>query len=535
MPEQNVDALVVGAGFGGIYLLYELTKLPLSVKLIDMAGDVGGTWWYNRYPGAMSDTESYLYRYSWDKEDLRTYPWANHYLHQPEILKYLEHVVEKHGLRKYMQFNTEMLSADFDEDANVWRVATNSGDTIVTRFLFTSLGPLFRQKLPDFPGMDTFKGTLVHSQEWDPAIQLEGKDVAVIGSGSTGVQIVTAIAPVVKSLTSFQRSPQYTVPSGNGPVSPEYRQWINAHYDDILERNRQTVTGFGFEESTRPLASATPEEREEVFETLWQKGNGMRFMFGGFGDIAFDRTANEAACDFIRRKIASIVKDPEKARKLMPRELYARRPLCDAGYYEQFNRANVHVVDAKATPITAITPAGILTSDGAERAFDVVICATGFDAFDGAYGRIALRGRGGQTLRQRWADGARTYMGVGVAGFPNLFMVGAPLGPFSNFPSALEAAVELSMAALGQANGVGACAAKGVVVDVTPEAEEEWVARCEKLAEGSLFKEAPSWIFGRNIAGKPLRPSMYFGGLKSYLDISREVVEGGMKGYVIKV
>ncbi|KAJ0304642.1 hypothetical protein Brms1b_011183 [Colletotrichum noveboracense] len=324
MAKQQFDALIIGAGLGGIHSLYHLRAIGLpKLKLIDLASDVGGTWHFNTYPGAMSDTESYLYRFPWDKEDLMTYPWPNHYVTQPEILAYLRHVVLKHDLRRYMQFNTEMRSATFDETKNVWLVEVSTGETFEARYLVAALGLLSRPNLPDIPGTDTFKGSIVHSHDWDADAEHRNKRVAVIGTGSTGTQIVTAVAPHAASLTVFQRTPQYSVPAGNKPVTPEYRERINQNYDDIWAQTRESSTAFGFQKSTVPCMSVSPEDREGVFEKLWQQGNGFRFMFGGFGDITTNADANEEACRFVRKKIAEIVKDPVKARKLTPTNRYA--------------------------------------------------------------------------------------------------------------------------------------------------------------------------------------------------------------------
>jgi cation diffusion facilitator CzcD-associated flavoprotein CzcO len=499
MSRHHCDALIVGAGFGGIYQLHKLLSLGLSVRVIDVAGDVGGTWYWNRYPGAMSDTESFVYRYSWDTDDLQSYPWSHHYVKQPDVLRYLEHVVEKHGFRKYMQFNTEMVGADWDDEAGVWRVEVGNGDVFVVKYLITALGLLSKANYPDIPGIDQFQGEMCHTAKWRPELDLANKRVGVIGCGSTGVQVITDIASKVKTLTSFQRHPQYSVPSGDGPVSAEYREHVNQNYPEIMKQVRNSICGFGFVESTTPFHSYPEEQREQIFEQLWQKGNGFRFMFGGFSDISTDREANEAACAFIRKKIAQTVKDPEKAKKLMPRDLYARRPLCDGGYYEQFNRDNVDIVDLNRTAITRITPTGIETEDGTVREMDVIIFATGFDAIDGNYNRVRIRGRAGKTLKQHWEPaGPTSYLGVFVPGFPNLCMITGPQGPFSNIPPAIELHVELisSMIERAEQSRRVARIPGQDVIEALPEAEEDWIQQCERAAEGSLFKETASWIFG---------------------------------------
>ena len=530
MKQTHFDALIVGAGFGGIYQLYTLRKLGLSVKVVDQAGDVGGTWYWNRYPGAMSDTESYVYRYSWDKEDLRSYPWSHHYVKQPDVLAYLEHVVERHDLRKHMQFNTQVLSAEWDSDSDAWRVEVSTGETFVVRYLITALGLLSKANYPDIKGLETFKGELTHTAKWSPELVVDNKNVGVIGCGSTGVQVVTDIASRVKTLTCFQRTPQYSVPSGDAPVLPEYREYVNEHYDEIVAQVRNSICGFGFVESTVPFDSVPPEKREAIFEELWNKGNGFRFLFGGFCDISTNRVANEAACQFIRKKISQIVKDPAMAAKLTPHDYYARRPLCDGGYYEQFNRDNVSIVDLKETPITSIVPEGIQTSDGTVHKLDMIIFATGFDAVEGNYLRMRIRGRNGKTLKDHWENGPTSYLGVFVPDFPNLFMITGPQGPFTNLPPAIEAHVELIASSIERAEKARKENGRGIV-EALPQAEAEWVQECEKVAEGSLFKETASWIFGNNVSGKKVALRFYFGGLAAFYKAVKDVMDDGYRGF----
>ena len=284
--EECVDALIVGAGFGGIYQLQSLVGLGLNVRVIDRAADVGGTWHWNRYPGAMSDTESYVYRFSWDKEDLQAYHWTHHYLKQQDVLTYLKHVVKRHDLRQYMLFETEMLSADWDTEAEVWRVTTNTSVNFKARYVITALGLLSKQNYPDIPGLGTFQGRTCHTASWSDDIDLSNKRVGVIGCGSTGVQVITAIAGIVKQLYCFQRHPQYSVPSGDGPVSPKYRQEVNKNYEKIMEQVKNSKFGFGFVESETPYESVPEADREDIFENLWRQGNGFRFMSGGFSDVS---------------------------------------------------------------------------------------------------------------------------------------------------------------------------------------------------------------------------------------------------------
>ncbi|EFX06506.1 cyclohexanone monooxygenase [Grosmannia clavigera kw1407] len=528
--EESFDALVVGAGFGGIYQLYSLRQLGLSVKLIDVASDVGGTWYWNRYPGAMSDTESFVYRYTWDAEDLQTYPWSHHYVKQPEVLAYLKHVVQRHDLRKHMQFNTKFLSADWSEAEKVWNVDVSTGARYKVRYLITALGLLSRQNYPDIPGIDSFSGVKCHTSTWDPSIDLKDKRVGVIGCGSTGVQVITAIAGTVRELVCFQRHPQYSVPSGDGPVSPEYRAEINANYDKIVKQNQSSAYGFGFVESDRSYDSFSPEEREQMFESLWKRGNGFRFFGSGFSDLSTNRAANEAACEFIRKKIAQIVKDPVKAQKLQPHEPYARRPLCDGGYYEKFNRDNVFLVDLKETPIAAITPKGIKTSDGKEHELDVIIFATGFDAVDGQYKTLNIRGQDGKSLKEHWENGATSVLGTSIAHFPNFFIVAGPQTAFSSMPVLIEATVDFITGAIKRAEELSVNG-KQATIEATEAAEIEWTKTCKDLVEGSLFKETDSWIFGRNIPGKPYSVTFYFGGLGRFRTLMHKMIEEGYPGY----
>lgn len=443
--------------------------------------------WHN-HRLTLPDQESYIYRFSWDKEDLLSYPWKEHYVKQPEVLAYLNHVVDKYDLRKYMQLNTELLSADWDDLKHVWRIQVSTGETFAARYLVTALGLLSKQNYPDINGIDRYKGEMYHTAKWPQGFDFTGKRAGVIGCGSTGVQVITDIAKRVKSLTCFQRHPQYSVPSGDGPVSPEYREYVNHHYDEIFDQVRNSITAFGFKESTIPAMSVSPEERERIFQENWDKGNGFRFMFGTFCDITYDKEANEAACDFIRRKIAQIVQDPEKARKLTPHDYYARRPLCDGGYFEQFNRDNVDVVDLKETPITEMTEKGIKTGDGKEHELDVIIFATGFDAVGGNYTRVRIHGREGETLKDHWKEGPTSYLGVCVPNFPNLFMITGPNGPFTNIPPTIETHVEFITQAIKQAEENRA------VVEATLEAEKGWSETCEQLAANSLFKVTDSWV-----------------------------------------
>ncbi|RHZ65261.1 hypothetical protein CDV55_107519 [Aspergillus turcosus] len=515
---ESVDALVVGAGFGGIYQLYSLQKIGLNVKAIEKAEGVGGVWYWNNYPGAMSDTESFLYRYSWDKEDLQTYPWPNNYLTRDEIVTYLNHIVDKHSLRDRFQFSTEMLSATWDESQRKWHIHTTSGD-FIARYLFTAVGIQSTVNIPSFPGMESFQGPVMHTAAWDHRIEVSGRRVGVIGCGSSGIQVTDALASKVAELHCFIRHAQFSVPLRLQPIPAAQRTQINSSYDDIWAAQLHSKTAFGFEEPTTETMSVTPEERERVFESLWRQGNGFRFMYGGFGDLCSDAVANEEACKFLRAKIRSLVKDPSKADALTPRELFARRPPCDRGFYEKFNQENVFAIDILKTPIAAIERNGIRTSDGKLHELDVLVLATGFRSADGSYTTVkeGIRGRGGMILGEHWKrSGIRTYASMFLSSFPNLFMVTGPQGPFSNAPTLIEAQVDFLTGMLRDLHGREG---KDSVIECTKEAEAKWVGVCEQLAASeTLFDRVDSWITGKNIP--EARPSVkfYYGGLKAFRD-----------------
>ena len=530
--EIKVDALVVGAGFGGIYATYSLKQRGYNVVTIERGETAGGVWYWNRYPGAMSDTESYLYRYSWDREDLRNYPWPNRYLYQPEILKYLNHVVDKYDLRKHMNFNTEMKSATWNDEKKFWRVVVNTGEIYIAKYFVSAMGGLSEPNLPKIKGINTFGGRLVHTQQWPEDLDLRRKTVGVIGNGSTGVQLMTAIAPIVKRLISFQRSPQYSVPSGQQVATEDYRKNINDSYDKIYDQVWSSGSGFGVDEVKTKMASYSPGERKEIFERLWKDGNAFRFYFGGFGDISTDEQANRETCKFIHQKIDEIVKDPKKAEILKPTDLYNRRPLCDSGYYQIFNRENVDIVSLRKTPISSIVPEGVKTEDGTVHEVDILIFATGFDAIEGSYARTLIKGRKGKSMTEHWREGPVSYAGAFMSDFPNMFMVFGPQGPFSNGPLVVEVEVNFIMECIEHAEEVAKESGnKHPVVEVKPEAEETWKAICNQEAEGSLFKTANSWIFGTNIPGRKRAVTFYFPGLKGYLAQAEREVNGGFQSF----
>ncbi len=524
---QQFDAIVIGAGFGGLYMLRKLRdEMNLNVRAFDRASDVGGTWYWNRYPGALSDSESVVYRYSFDENLLKEWMWNTRYLEQPQIMAYLSHVADRFDLRRSIEFEVGIASAVFDEDQAIWHVTTDAGEALTARFVVAAVGPLAATNIPDIPGLDAFEGEMFHTSKWPEKVDLDGKRVGVIGTGSTGIQLITAIAPQVAQLTVFQRSPQYSVPVGNGPVSDEYLEDIQANYQQIWEDVRNSAFAMGFKESPVVTMSVSPEEREAIFEKAWQKGGGFRYAFETFCDILIDPEANNAAAEFIRRKIAQIVKDPEIAKRLTPADFYVKRPLCDSGYFETFNRKNVSLIDVKANPIAAITQKGIKLTDGSESELDVIVFATGFDAVDGNFKKIDIRGRKALTLIEHWSEGAASYLGVATAGFPNFFMIAGPLMPFSNFPPLLEMQVRLigDLIAHTPSN-------KGSTVEATQEAEDAWVEECAVMASQLLLTKSDSWIFGANIPGKPRRVLFHVGGVGMFQNTVADMKANDFSGF----
>ncbi|MEU9819751.1 flavin-containing monooxygenase [Pseudonocardia alni] len=525
----DVDAVVVGAGFGGIYMLHTLRdRLGLSVRAFEKGDGVGGTWYFNRYPGAKSDTEGFVYRYSFDRDLLQEWNWSTRYLDQPDVLAYLEHVVDRYGLGRDITLGTEVTAAVYDEEAGLWRVRTSGGETVRCRYLVNALGLLARSNIPALPGLDTFAGRTVHTNAWPDDLDITGRRVGVVGTGSTGAQFIVAAAPRAAHLTVFQRSPQYNVPSGNRPVTQDEVDRTKEHFPEIWDQVRGSVVAFGFEESAVEAMSVSAQERERVFQENWDAGNGFRFMFGTFCDIATDPEANAAAAAFIRRKISEIVVDPETARKLTPTDLYAKRPICNEGYYETFNRDDVELVSIRENPIAEVVPAGVRTADGVVHELDVLVLATGFDAVDGNYRAMDLRGRGGRHIDDHWTDGPSSYLGVSKAGFPNMFMILGPNGPFTNLPPSIEAQVEWIGELIGHAerSGIG-------TIEPTAEAEQGWSRLCREIADATLFPKADSWIFGANIPGKPNAVMFYMAGHRAYREELSTVARDGYRGFAM--
>jgi cyclohexanone monooxygenase len=526
--QQTVDAVVIGAGFGGIYATHKLAnEQGLNVLGFDRAMGPGGTWYWNRYPGALSDSESYVYQYFFDKELYQDTTWKNTYVTQPEILSYLEGVVDRFDLRRHFRFGAGIAASHYDEAANQWELTTDDGDIIRATYVVNAVGLLAAVNLPDIPGRDSFDGTLVHTARWPEGLDVTGQRVAVIGTGSTGQQVVTALGPKVSELGVFVRTPQYSVPVGLRPMGEGEVEQYHADFEKTREKVFGSALGFGIDEVERSLWDYSEEQREQIFQDAWSKGGGFRFMFSTFGNLASDEEANMIAGEFVKNRIREIVKDPEAARKIMPEGLHARRPLSDNGFYQTFNLPQVEAINVSDTPIEEITPTGIRTSDGKHREYDVIVFATGFDAVDGNYRRMDLTGRNGVSINEAWKDDPTSYLGMTTQGFPNWFMVLGPKGPFCNLPSAIEVEVEWISDAIEHAreNDIA-------TIEPTAEAEEKWTELCNELATGSVFGRVDSWIFGANIPGKKPGVLFYLGGLAAMKELLVQEAEAGYPNLV---
>ncbi|WP_173009982.1 NAD(P)/FAD-dependent oxidoreductase [Mycolicibacterium sp. P9-64] len=530
---RELDVVIVGAGFGGIAALRRMTKdLGLDAIVIDKAPGIGGTWYWNRYPGALSDTQSFMYQLPFEEELYHATNWTMRYVTGPEIRQYLEDAVDMWQLRSKFELETELRSATFDEDSQTWLLETDRG-RLRSRFLITALGLLSRLNIPSFPGIENFKGRVAHTADWPEGLDVAGKRVAVIGNGSTGVQFLTEAAKSVKHLTSFQRTAQYSIPAGNRAWTPEEMGEFKARCQERWEEFRRVKLGFGIdEEYERGTFSVSAEEREAIFEAAWQKGGNYTFINETFCDVYENRDANDEAANFIRRKIAQTVKDPETARKLTPSEVFARRPITDSGYFEIFNQPNVTLVATGENPIKEFTEQGIVTEDGTFHELDVLVLATGFDAVDGSYRGLNIVGRRGESLNEHWSEGPRSHLGMTVSGFPNMFMILGPNGPFVNNPPAIGIQAQwISQTIATVMNTPGAS------IELSPETEAAWLQRCLDALEGSLFLETGSWIFGSNIPGKrkPRTANFFVAGLDQFIETAETEIAQGYPGYQIHV
>ena len=523
LTDITLDAAVIGSGVGGLYALQRLRdQMGLDARAFDDAGGVGGTWYWNRYPGCRVDTEAAVYCYSFDPQLFRDWRWSERYPRQAEVLAYLNAVADKHDLKRSIHFNTRIVRAEWDEASALWRLTTAGGEHFAARYVFEGVGLLSSTNMPEFPGAETFDGEIHHAARWPAGgVDLAGKRVAVIGTGSTGIQIITEIAPQVAELYVLQRTPQYVVPLGLSPFPADKRARMDADRQAFVDWALDSASVFGLEESVTPAMSVSAEERERIYERAWRKGGGFGFMLETFGDIIVSKEANQTATDFVRAKIRAIVKDPAVAAKLSPQDLYAKRPLAVDGYYETFNRANVRLVDVKAAPIVAITANGIRTTTE-EIAVDVIIFATGFDAVTGNYLKIETIGRNGRRLQDKWANGPHGFIGMTIADFPNLFMIFGPFGPFTSQPLVHEYQINWMTSLMAHARARGLRA-----IDTDASVEDAWVQTCRDGMAQTLFPEVDSWINGANVPGKPRASMFYMGGMAAYMKELERIVESG--------
>ena len=519
---QELDAVVIGSGFAGLYMNYAL-------QVFEAGTDVGGTWFWNRYPGARCDSPSYMYCFSFDKDLMQEWDWSGKYPEQPEILRYLNHVADRFDLRSNIKFSTRVTAAHFNESTDRWDVETDQGDKISAKFLVTAIGCLSSGQIPDIAGRDTFAGESYHTGAWPhEGVDFANKRVGVIGTGSSGVQSIPVIAGQAGHLHVFQRTPQYTLPARHGNVDKAFLDDIKQDYDAIYEKARRSSGGLPIDAIERSALDVSDEERLQIYEELWEEG-GFKFLFGSFFDIVVDRRANDTASEFIRGKIREIVEDPDIAEKLVPVDhpFTSKRPLIDTDYFDTYNRDNVTLVDIRHSPIQEITPTGIQTED-TEYELDIIVFATGFDAMTGTFNKIDFQGRGGEKLKDKWEAGPQTYLGVATAGFPNMFMITGPGSPsvLSNMPVSIEQHVEWISGAITHMN-----AQNIAVIEADRDAEVEWGAHVNEIAEQTMFMLADSWYLGANIPGKPRVFTPYAAGVGVYREKCDEVTAAGYEGF----
>jgi cation diffusion facilitator CzcD-associated flavoprotein CzcO len=526
---QQFDAIVIGGGLTGLYQLYRLRQLGLKARLFEDGSGVGGTWYWNRYPGCRFDSESETYGFSFSKELLQEWDWKEHFSGQPENERYLNYVADKFELRPDIQLDSRVTSAVYDKRANQWDVVINKGEQRARcHYLIAAVGILSADFTPPFEGLESFKGLSLHTGRWPKEpVDLAGKRVAVIGTGPTAVQLITEIAKEVGQLTVFQRTPNYCAPLRNRPVSPETQRQFKETYPEIHKRIRETPAGFDYDFDPRNALDVPREERLALYEQLWAKPGFSKWL-ANFHDIMTNRDANEDFAEFVRNKIRARVKDPAVAERLVPKDhpFGSKRIPLESGYYEQFNRDNVLLVDVRETPIERITPKGIKTSDK-EYEFDIIVYATGFDAVSGSLTRMDIRGEGGQTFKDKWADGPRSYLNLQTDGFPNFFM--AINSAFCNYPVCAETVVEWITDCIRYMREKGFAR-----IEPTPQAVEAWVAHAAEMASHTLLSDAKSWFMGSNIPGKKRALLLYANTAPNYRKKCDEVAANGYEEFALE-
>ena len=513
LPGDRFDAIIVGAGFTGLYMMHVLRQKGFTARLVDAASDVGGTWYWNRYPGARCDIESMQYSYQFSEELQQEWVWKERYASQPEILSYIEHVTDRFDLRRDIQFDTRIEAATFDEAANEWAVETDRGVTLRARYFIMGVGCLSAPIKPTFDGEDTFTGETYQTSIWpkDP-VDFKGKRVGIIGVGSSAIQAGPLIAEEAEHVYIYQRTPNYVVPSQNRPLTAAEVTDIKSDYKGFRAKAYAGLTAFLFQRHDQSVFDLSPDERRARFDEYWNIG-GLPFL-GAFNDILFDDDANQACVDYWRSRVDEIIDDPKIADLLTPDEEFGCKRLCSGtGFYEMFNRDNVTLVDVRGTGIERITPTG-LTAEGIDYDLDMIIYATGFDAMTGSVTRIKITGKDGQTIQQKWDEGPKTYLGLMISGFPNMF----------NMVSAGSPSVLATMVTSAEQHGdwVGECLEYmrdngKAVIDATPEAEAEWSAEVKRAGDASLRTNCDSWYVGSNVEGKPRAFAPYIGGWPTYV------------------
>ena len=534
---QRFDVVIVGAGFAGMYMLHRLRELELSAIVFEAGDDVGGTWYWNRYPGARCDAESLAYSFSFSPELEQEWEWSERYAPQPEILDYARHVSERFDLRRDIHFNTRVTTASYQDDNNKWRVETDQGHDIVARYCIMATGCLSVPQLPDIPGIEDFKGNFYQASQWPhEAVSFGGQRVGIIGTGSSGIQAIPVIAAEAEHLTVFQRTPNFSVPAKNGPLDQDWVAAFKQHYR-AHRMNHKHGIGQGFGDLNIEPVEGLPEPTEfarlsreealEHLETQWDRG-GAIFM-SAIGDMMFNETSNQFAVEFVHRKIHEIVEDPATAELLCPTNhpIGTRRICVDIDYYKTYNRDNVRLVSVKDTPVERVTATGVQV-DGKNYELDSLVVATGFDAMTGALLRINIEGRDGLKLADKWAAGPKTYLGMAVAGFPNLFMITGPGSPsvLSNMLVSIEQHVDWMIDCLGkmQINGE-------TTFEADPAAEELWVEHVNEVASMTLFPKGGSWYLGANVPGKPRIFMPYAGGVGAYREVCDSVTADNYRGF----
>ena len=527
---RHFDALVVGAGFAGLYMLHRLRQAGFAVRAFEAGSDVGGTWYWNRYPGARCDVESMEYSYGFSAQLEQEWEWTERYAGQPEILRYANHVADRFDLRRDIDFDTRVLAATFDEAANRWQVETDAGEVVEARFCIMATGCLSSANLPDFDGRDSFRGDTYHTGRWPHhPVDFGGKRVGIIGTGSSAIQAIPVLAEQAAHLTVFQRTPNYSIPARNAPLDADYVRRIKARYPDLRARNYRMPAGFGSMMPSNETGALEddPEARRTNYEERWQRG-GFTFL-GAYNDLLVDRNANDTAAEFVRERIRGVVDDPAVAELLCPDNVIGcKRPCLDTNYFETFNRDNVTLVNVRAAPVERITEGGVVTG-GREYPLDCIIFATGFDAMTGSLLRIDIRGRGGRTLDDKWSAGPVTYLGLATAGFPNLFMISGPGSPsvLTNMITSIEQHVNWIADCLEYLRDGNVAA-----IEATAPAEDEWVAHVNAVADQTLYPTCNSWYLGKNIPGKP-QVFMPLIGFPPYVEKCDAVAAGGYEGFAL--